>query len=73
MLMLSEYAKDMIRYHFHLLLQEKIYPTTSRLLSRLHQDFDDFPILSVTTLWREMKKVSIRLALDFLEMKKLSF
>ncbi|CAM4984974.1 unnamed protein product [Rotaria socialis] len=46
-LFLAEYAKNTIRYSFYLLLEEKIYPTTARLLSRLRQDFDDFPIHSV--------------------------
>ncbi len=70
---LSEYAKDMIRYQFHLLLQENIYPTTSRLLSRLHRDFDDFPINSVSTLWRAMKHVSITFLLDLQQMKTCPF
>ncbi|CAF3280599.1 unnamed protein product [Rotaria socialis] len=46
-LFLAEYAKNTIRYSFYLLLEEKIYPTTARLLSRLRQDFDDFTIHSV--------------------------
>ena len=32
---LSEEADDEIRYHFHLLLAEKIYPTIAILLERL--------------------------------------
>ena len=60
----------MLRYYFHLMLQDKIYPTTARLLARLHQNFDDFPINSVSRLWLEMKKVSTQFLGEFREKRK---
>jgi hypothetical protein len=39
------------------MLSEKMYPTSSKLLSRLLQEDDTFPIQSRTTLWRWMKKI----------------
>ena len=43
---LSEEADDEIRFQFHLLLAEKIYPTTSTLLERLLSAHKDFPVRS---------------------------
>ncbi len=53
-LILSEQAQDAIRYHFHLMIIGKVYPTTKTLLARLLDQYDDFPVHSVTTLWRQM-------------------
>ncbi|CAF3866100.1 unnamed protein product, partial [Rotaria sp. Silwood1] len=44
-------------YYFHLILTEKMYPTTDKLLCRLLDDDAEFPIRSRTTLWRWMKKL----------------
>ena len=52
------------------MLQDKIYPTTARFLARLHQNFDDFPINSVSKLWLEMTKVSTKLLSEFCEKRK---
>ncbi|CAF2766409.1 unnamed protein product [Rotaria sp. Silwood2] len=41
---LSDFGKDMIRYEFHLLLAERVYPTLDRMMTRLLVDFPDFPI-----------------------------
>ena len=56
--MLSEQGKDLIRLEFHKLIEEKIYPTTTRLLKRLHNDFEDFPIHSESALRAVMRTVS---------------
>lgn len=55
--MLSEEADDEIRFQFHLLLAEKIYPTVSVLLERLLAAHSDFPILSQTSLRRHMHRL----------------
>lgn len=54
---LSEEADDEIRYHFHLLLAEKIYPTVAILLERLLAAHTDFPVRSQTTLRRHMHRL----------------
>jgi hypothetical protein len=54
---LSEQAEDTIRFTFHAMLAEKVYPTTSTLLARLLNAHEDFPIRSVTTLWRHMRRL----------------
>ena len=54
---LTEMAEDTIRYHFHLILAEKRYPTIINLLSSIHNEHLNFPIQSQTTLWRHMKRL----------------
>jgi hypothetical protein len=54
---LSEVAEDTIRYHFHLILAEKCYPTIVNLLASIHDEYPDFPIQSKTTLWRHLKRL----------------
>ena len=54
---LSDFGKDMIRYEFHLLLAERVYPTLDRMMNRLLGDFPDFPIKSKATLWKELKQM----------------
>jgi len=44
-------------YHVHLLLAERIYPTTYKVLTRILSDDPDFPIRSTSSLWRWMKKI----------------
>ena len=69
---LSEEANDEIRFQFHLLLAEKIYPTIDILLERLLAAHSDFPVHSETNLRRHMhrlgfsyKKTSkVKVALD---------
>jgi transposase len=69
---LSEEADDEIRYHFHLLLAEKIYPTVAILLERLLTAHTDFPVRSQTTLRRHMHRLgfsykrtnNVKVALD---------
>ncbi|CAF3875576.1 unnamed protein product, partial [Rotaria sp. Silwood1] len=51
---LTEEADDEIRFQFHILLEEKIYPTTAILLERLLGAHTDFPVRSQTTLRRHM-------------------
>ncbi|CAF0973871.1 unnamed protein product, partial [Didymodactylos carnosus] len=56
-IVLSEQAESAIRYNFHAMLAEKVYPTCSSLLDRLLHTHEDFPIRSVTTLWRHMRRL----------------
>ena len=56
---LSQQGKDLIRLEFHKLIEEKIYSTTSRLLKRLHNDFEDFPIHAESVLRAVMRTVSL--------------
>ena len=44
-------------YHVHLMLAERIYPTTDKVLTRILSDDPDFPIRSTSSLWRWMKKL----------------
>ena len=46
-----------LSYHFQLMLAEKLYPTTEKLLCRLQDDNSDFPIEGKTNLWRWMKRL----------------
>ena len=55
---LSEQGKDLIRLEFHKLIQEKVYPTSEKLLKRLTEKYEDFPIHSTSTLCKKMKNVS---------------
>ncbi|CAF4770778.1 unnamed protein product, partial [Rotaria sp. Silwood2] len=57
---LSEQADSEIRYQFQLLLSEKIYPTTTNILERLHAAHDDFPIQSKTTLRCNLHRIGFR-------------
>lgn len=57
-IVLSEQGKDVIRVEFHKLIQEKIYPTSDKLLKRLTEQYEDFPIRSASTLRKKMKNVS---------------
>ena len=69
---LSEEADDEIRFQFHLLLAEKIYPTLDILLDRLQASHTDFPVHSRTSLNRHMHRLGfsykmtnkIKVALD---------
>ncbi|CAF1242007.1 unnamed protein product [Rotaria sordida] len=54
---LSDFGKDMIRYEFHLLLAERVYPTLDRMMTRLLADFPEFPIKSKTTLSKQLKQM----------------
>ena len=54
---LSDFGKDMIRYEFHLLLAERVYPALDRIMNRLLADFPDFPIKIKTTLSKELKQM----------------
>jgi hypothetical protein len=54
---LSDFGKDMIRYEFHLLLAERVYPTLDSMMTRLLADFLDFPIKSRTILSKELKQI----------------
>jgi transposase len=54
---LSEEADDEIRFQFHVLLSEKIYPTLDILLDRLLTCHTDFPVRSRTTLYRHMHRL----------------
>ena len=56
-LVLTEMAEDTIRYHFHLILAEKRYPTIINLLSSIHNEHPNFIIQSQTMLWRHMKRL----------------
>lgn len=60
----------MIRVKFHELLEEKVYPTLDRLLKRIHQDLDDFPIHSKGSLSKVMKTVSNVFTLELSEQEK---
>ncbi|CAF2104471.1 unnamed protein product [Rotaria magnacalcarata] len=55
-------------YQFHVLLSEKIYPTTEKLLKRLQLNNPMFPIPSETSLWRSMK----RLGFEYKRISKVS-
>ncbi|CAF3253628.1 unnamed protein product [Rotaria sp. Silwood2] len=54
---LSEQADSEIRFQFHALLAENIYPNTDNLLERLHQLHNDFPVQSKTTLRRHLHRI----------------
>ncbi|CAF4643608.1 unnamed protein product, partial [Rotaria sp. Silwood2] len=54
---LSEEADDEIRFQFHLLLAEKIYPTVAILLERLLSAHKDFSVRSETTLRRHIHRL----------------
>ncbi|CAF1317437.1 unnamed protein product, partial [Rotaria sp. Silwood1] len=56
-IVLTDDQKENIRYHVHLLLAERVYPTTEQILNRILGDDPNFPIRSVTVLWRWMKKL----------------
>jgi hypothetical protein len=56
-IILSDYGNEMLRYEFHLLLSEKVYPTLRRLLIRLKKDLPDFPINSITSLSKHLKEL----------------
>lgn len=58
--LLSESESDEIRLTFHLILSQRIYPTTQMLLDHLMSLNPDFPITSKTSLWRHMKKIGFR-------------
>jgi hypothetical protein len=47
----------MFSYHVHLILAERIYPNTEKVLNRILADDPGFPIRSVTSLWRWMRKL----------------
>jgi hypothetical protein len=49
-----------IRYQFHAILSEKVYPTTEKILIRLLHEDPEFPIQSKATLLRWMKKLGFR-------------
>ncbi|CAF1262526.1 unnamed protein product [Rotaria sordida] len=49
-LLKQQQGKDLIRFEFHKLIQEKVYPTSEKLLKRLIERYEDFPIRSATEL-----------------------
>ena len=57
-IILSEQGKDIIRVEFHRLIQEKVYPTSDKLLKRLKEQYEDFPLRSASTLRKTMRNVS---------------
>ena len=57
---ISEEEADEIRFTLHLLLSQKLYPTTQRLLDHLIAFHPNFPVTSTTSLLRCMKKLSFR-------------
>ncbi|CAF2733820.1 unnamed protein product [Rotaria sp. Silwood2] len=71
-IVLSVLAEDAIRYIFHKMLEEKIYPTIATLLARLLAEYSDFPIRTESTLLKKMKEIgfqyrktaTVRIALD---------
>ncbi|CAF3190931.1 unnamed protein product [Rotaria sp. Silwood2] len=65
---LSEVGQDAIRYHFHLILGERRYPTVRNTLASLLMEHPDFPIKSETTLCRQMK----RLGFGYKQMSKVA-
>ncbi|CAF3764786.1 unnamed protein product [Rotaria sp. Silwood1] len=54
---LLEQADSEIRFQFHALLAENIYPNTDYLLERLHQLHNDFTVQSKTTLRRHLHRI----------------
>ena len=59
-IILSSLAEDTIRYVFHQMLSEKIYPTISTLLARLQKEHPDFPIRTESTLLKTMKRLGFK-------------
>ena len=57
---LSCFAEDTIRYVFHQMLSEKIYPSTATLLARLQAEHPDFPIQTESTLLKNMKRLGFK-------------
>ena len=60
----------MIRVEFHKLIQEKVYPTSDKLLKRLNEQYEDFPIRSASTLRKKMKSVSEVFVLTYARKKR---
>ncbi|CAF1609520.1 unnamed protein product, partial [Didymodactylos carnosus] len=58
-ILLSEQQQEHIRYTFHRILADRIYPTTEKILDYMLADDDDFPVHSPTTLLRWMKKLGL--------------
>ena len=56
-LVVTKKAESTIRYHFHLILTEKCYPTIINLLASIHDEHLNFPIQLQATLWRRMKRL----------------
>lgn len=69
-IILSEQGKDLIRVEFHKLIQEKVYPTSAKLLKRLKEQCDDFPIRSASTLRQKMRSVSKIFFVTYIREKK---
>ncbi|CAF4369425.1 unnamed protein product [Didymodactylos carnosus] len=55
----TELQKDTIRLTFHLLLEDRVYPTLENLLSTLLAQ-EDFPVTSKTSLQRELKEMGFK-------------
>ena len=69
-IILSEQGKDLIRFEFHKLIQEKVYPTSEKFLKRLKDQYEDFPIRSASTLRKKMRSVSEVFVLTYARRKK---
>ena len=59
-IVLSSLGEDTIRYIFHKMLEEKIYPTISTLLVRLLNENSDFPIQTESTLLKKLKEIGFQ-------------
>ena len=57
---LSFLDQDTIRYVFHQMLSEKIYPSISTLLGRWQKEHPDFPIRTESTLLKTMKRLGFK-------------
>ncbi|CAF1552092.1 unnamed protein product [Didymodactylos carnosus] len=57
---LTEMQRDTIRLTFHLLLEDKVYPTLKNILSTLLAQDPDFPIKKITRLREEMKRLGFK-------------
>ena len=70
-IVLSEQGEDLIRLEVQKLIQEKVYPTSEKLLKRLIEQHEDFPIRSTSTLCKTLRHVSEMLFyVDMKERKK---
>ena len=57
---LTNFEKDTIRLTFHMLLNDKTYPTGENLLAILLNQYPEFPIQSKTSLRLEMKTLGFK-------------
>jgi hypothetical protein len=59
-IILSALPEDTIRYVFHQMFEEKIYPKITTVLPRLHAEQSDFPIETESTLLKKMKEIGFK-------------